>query len=265
MAIVDQGSDAFPFQVGDLYSRWTLDGLVEVGYAASVDFVSRPQLYQGDDIPEEIVTLRMSYGTNPKFPNTQQRQALMLPVFGRSDGLKPDASNLSSQFHLARKKLIDACVAFTERHVDTGLPMLEDRVRSALVPFRAYFEGLKGRSLSLGGEQVKVISDTAYNLLRSVGVAKVFGLIASNAHWPLTSTDPNGAKLVEAATGALPMPADYKVNYIRFILLQRVSQEGRAALSVVLKENSNENQDLHTLISRVYTWGSSLRDFQMPS
>ena len=77
MKPVDQAPDDFASLVGDLYSRWTLDGLVEIGYAVSVDFISRSQLYQGDDIPEEIVTLRISYGTDPKFPNTQQRQALM--------------------------------------------------------------------------------------------------------------------------------------------------------------------------------------------
>src|SRR5215475_10456017 len=67
----------YPAFVGDVYARWTLDCLVEIGYAIALDFVNRPQLYLGSDIPNEIVTLRISYGTDPLFPNTVQRQAMM--------------------------------------------------------------------------------------------------------------------------------------------------------------------------------------------
>src|SRR5215467_13710866 len=97
--------------VGDIYARWTLDCLVEIGYAISVDFVNRPYLYKGQDIPDNIVDLRISYGSDPGFPNTVQRQAIMLPIFGRSDGLKPDATSTTPvwPFQIARKNLIDAC------------------------------------------------------------------------------------------------------------------------------------------------------------
>lgn len=46
--------------IGQLYAIWTLDCLNEIGYAVAVDFVTRPQLYLGDDIPHTIVDLRMS-------------------------------------------------------------------------------------------------------------------------------------------------------------------------------------------------------------
>src|SRR5262245_5369754 len=84
-----QNSDDPLRLIGRLYAIWTLDCLIEIGYAISVDFITRPQLYLNEDIPDAIVQLRMSYGTDAQFPNTAQRQAMMMPVFGRSDGLMP--------------------------------------------------------------------------------------------------------------------------------------------------------------------------------
>jgi hypothetical protein len=51
-------SDFFAL-IGDLYTRWTLDGLTEIAYAIATDFIVRPQLYQTDDIPDAIVNLRL--------------------------------------------------------------------------------------------------------------------------------------------------------------------------------------------------------------
>ena len=103
MAAAPQASNPFPAFVGHLYAIWTLDCLEEIGYAVSVDFITRPHLYLGDDIPDQIVQLRMTYGTEAQFPNTAQRQAMMMPVFGRSDGLKPDASTGTAPFHTAER------------------------------------------------------------------------------------------------------------------------------------------------------------------
>jgi hypothetical protein len=255
-------TDDFPALLGDLYARWTLDCLIEIGYAISLDFVARPQLYQGDDIPDGIVGLRASYGSNADFANAAQRQAMMAPIFGRSDGLKPDASNAASSFHMARKKLVDACIAFSERAVDTGVSMLEDRVRSALVPLRAHFEGLRGKSFSLSYAQMKAESENVIRILTSPSVARVFSVAPAVKDWPLSSNDPNGAKLVEAAGSALALPAECKLGYTRFILSQRVAQEGGRALPLVLTADPNSEIDLHALISQVYSWGTSLRDFQ---
>jgi hypothetical protein len=151
-----RSSDDFLGLVSRLYASWSLDCLVEIGYAVSVDFVTRPQLYLSDDIPDRIVQLRTSYGTDSQFPNTVQRQAMIMPVFGRSDGLKPDASTGTAPFHIARKKFVDACVAFSERAVDSGIGMLEERVRSAVVPLRAHFQALVGKSIRLTGNQARI-------------------------------------------------------------------------------------------------------------
>lgn len=260
--VLEEQEDEFPTLVAQLYELWTLDCLNEIGYAVAVDFITRPQLYLSDDIPDAIVQLRMAYGTEVPFPNTAQRQAMLLPIFGRSDGLKPDASTGTSSFHIARKKFLDACIAFSERAVDTGLAMLEERVRSALVPLRAHFEALRGKSLRLTAtQQMQALSDTVISILQAPGVARVFSVSPAEAGWPFASDDPNGAKLVENAGAVLPLPQEYKLSYTKFILLQRVAQEGERTLPLVFTDNPT-SEDLLALISRGYSWGSSLRDFQ---
>jgi hypothetical protein len=229
----------------------------------SVDFITRPQLYLADDIPDVIVQLRMTWGTDVPFPNGVQRRALMLPIFGRSDSLTPDASTGTAPFHVARKKLIDACIAFSERSVDTGLTMLEERVRSALVPLRAHFDALRGKSVRLTATQQMIpLSDDVVGILRAPGVARVFSVSPAADKWPFDSDDPNGAKLVEKAGTDLPLAAECKLTYTKFILLQRVAQEGGRALALLLTTNPDSEPDLLALISKVYTWGTSLRDFQ---
>jgi len=254
--------DDFPSLIGHLYATWTLDCLIEIGCAVSVDLITRPQLYLSEDIPDTIVDLRMSYGTDARFPNTAQRQAMMMPVFGRSDGLRPDASTNTAPFYISRKKLVDACIAFSERAVDTGIAMLEERVRSAIVPLRAHFEAFRGKSLRLTAQQMNAISNTVVSILQSPDVAKVFSVSPPESGWPFDSDDPNGAKLVENAGLVLPLPQECKVGYTKFILLQRVAREGVQALILVLTADPNSDKELLSLISKVYTWGTSLLDFQ---
>jgi hypothetical protein len=260
MASASSSADDFPALIGDLYTRWTFDCLTEIGYAVSLDVIGRPQLYQADDIPDAVVDLRMGYGTGNDLPNTAQRQAMMAPIFGRSDGWRSDASGATSSFYMARKKLIDAAVAFSERAVESGVTMLEDRIRSALVPLRAHFDGLRGKSLRLSARQIKAESTSVIGVLTAPGIARVFSVPPADKGWPLTSNDANGAKLVEAAGSVLPLQADCKMGYTRFILLQRVAIEGGRALATTL--NPASDKDLSGLISQLYSWGTSLRDYQ---
>jgi hypothetical protein len=259
---VAQSAKDFPSLIGQLYARWTLDCLIEIGYAVSMDFVARPQLYLSDDVPESIVDLRMSYGTDPRFPNTAQRQMMLIPVFGKSDGHTPDASTGAAPFHVARKKLIDACISFSERAVDTGVAMLLERIRSALVPLRAHLEGLNGRSLRLSTQQIQTVSNTAIDILKAPEVARVFSVSPADDKWPFDSIDPNGAKLIENAGSKLALPQDCTLSYTKFILLQRVAQEGARTLPLVLTTDPTSEQALLALITHGYTWGTSLRDFQ---
>jgi hypothetical protein len=247
--------------IGDMYSQWTLDSIVELAYGVSNDFINRPQLYQNGEIPDEIVDLRMSYGTSRNFPNMQQRQLMLMPVFGKSDGQRPDSS--TSPFYSARKKLIDASIAYSERVYDTGLAMLKDRIRSAIIPIRSHLQSIAGHSVESSYDQSKKIFDLAVRILTSSVVARVFGVEKATEGWPMANDDPNGAKLVGAIGATLKLPPDYNLTYDRFILLQRVANEGRDALELLLLQDPTSSEEkLNDLVTKVYTWGTSLRDFQ---
>ncbi|MFM0174731.1 hypothetical protein PQR33_35995 [Paraburkholderia sediminicola] len=255
-------TDEFPNLIGTLYGRWTLDGVVELAYAVSLDFVARPHKYVSGEIPAVVSDLRVAYGTDKHFQNTLERQAMILPILGRSDALRADASVATSSFHMARKIFLDACSAFTERAVDTGVEMLEQRVRSSLVTFQAHFDGLRGTAAQVASKLLGQVFVHATDILKANGVAKVFGQDAADGDWPLESNDSNGAKLVDAIGTSLVIAADYKLTYTRFILLQQVAQEGSRVLPLVLASDPNSDSDLSKLITQGYAWGASLRDYQ---
>jgi hypothetical protein len=146
--------------------------------------------------------------------------------------------------------------------VDTGVAMLLDRVRSAIVPLRAHLDGLNGQSLRLTAQQIQDLLDTVIGILRAADVAKVFGVSPADARWPFDSVDPNGAKLIEDVGSTLSLPQDCRLSYTKFILLQRVAQEGGRTLSQILVTDLASESASLDLITQGYTWGTSLRDFQ---
>jgi hypothetical protein len=123
--------EEFPEIAAKLYGQWTLDCLGDISNAIANDVVARPQLYQSDDIPDDLVTFRMSYGTASHFPNPTQRQAMMAPILGQSDGRASGAtsgSGIKSSFQIARKKFVDACAAFAQYASDIERSVLEEEV-----------------------------------------------------------------------------------------------------------------------------------------
>jgi hypothetical protein len=68
----------------------------------------------------------------------------------------------------------------------------------------------------------------------------------ADARWPFDSVDPNGAKLVENIGLTLTLPPDCKLSYTRFILLQRVAQEGGRTLSLALVTTRPRNRPCST-------------------
>jgi hypothetical protein len=247
---------------GDIYARWTLDCIIEYAYAVSNDFIAKPHLYQREDIPDVIVDLRMAYGMSRNFPNMSQRQFMLTPIFGISDSRRSDVTVTNSSFHVARKKLVDACIAFSERAVDSGLAMLRDRVKSALVPLRSHFQSVAGKSVQASYNQHKAIFDVAIEILKTKGIVKVFGVDAPGEGWPLNSDDSNGAKLVSAISSTLTVEPEYVFTYEKFIFLQRVAREGQDALQAILSSEFSSEENLENLVTKVYTWGTSLRDFR---
>jgi hypothetical protein len=249
--------DEFPNIAKHLYARWTLDCLAEIGYAISKDAIARPQLYQSDDIPDELVTLRMSYGTAPHFPNSAQRRTMMSPILGSSDGLRTAAS---SQFQTARRNFVDACVVIAENASAAEGRILEERVRSSAAILRAHLEGVRGKSFRLSMQQINALFEIAVRTLKTPGVTKVFGIEHIQPEWPFNSMDPNGAKLIENIGTALSLSGDCKLTFTDFLSLQWIAQEGSQVIHLLLSVDPLSDNDLKSLIRSGYSWGTSLRE-----
>jgi hypothetical protein len=257
----DKQSPGYGKLIGDMYARWVLDCVVEMAYAVSVDFVARPDFYKGSDVPEGIAELRSAYGYARDYPNKSQRQDLNSPVFGLSDGYAPDSG--TDKFRALRRPLFDACIAYSERSVDVAAQKLKQRVLSALDPFPPYLRNFDGESIKLTYKQVKSLSDLSYKVLTSKSVAHVFGVDQPpDATWPLDANDPKGSQLVRSI-GERLQPKDAVFNEEKFGRLRRMAQEGRDALEAILT-NTTTDQSFENLVTRVYTWAISIKDYWTP-
>lgn len=261
----------FPNVVASLYGLWTLDGLVELAYAVSLDFVSRPESYVDADIPDAISDFRVSYGTDKEFQNTAERQAMVWPILGRSDWLKLDNSMAKSQFYTVRYAFLAACSNFSEKGVETRQEPLEAVVKQSLGDFRNYFNQVRGKSTVVASELLANVSKHATDVLTADGVARVFGFKSAGGGWPLavdSNSDPdansNGAKLVQAIGAQLTGPADYKLTASKFMQLQDVATQGALTLKRVLTTDPSlaSAEDLLALVSQAYTWLTSLQNFR---
>jgi len=226
-----------------------------------MDLVARPHMYVNDAIPDVIVRLRMEYGTAVQFPNAAQRASLMTQLFGKSDMQKPDAASAAS-FQAARAVFFMAATAYTERTQNAPAAPLEDRVRSSLVPLRAHFAKLKGRGIALSGDQILNCFNAAVEVLKSPGVAIVFGQDQVEEVWPFGASNPKGAKLIEAIGAVLPIANELKFTSTRFVLLQRLATAGGVCIKDVLTKDDSAPTGLGAIVTSGYAWASAYRDFQ---
>ena len=246
--------------IGAMYFRCTLDNLIELAYKVSIDFTHRPHLYKNCNVTDELVSLQMSYGHTTGFPNLEQRRSMYIPIFGKSDGAQFENANFSA-FHQLREKLIESSKAYSERVHETGLQMLEERVRSANIPLNNYLSNVNGRALQASFYQINNIFQIAIRILRNQDVARAFGVGLINGLWPFQNNDPNGAMLVELIGTNFKNQSNFIMTHDKFVLLQRVASEGQLALNLVLSANLDAPDQLRELITRTYVWGSSLRNY----
>ena len=249
----------YPTLLGDLYARYTLDAVIETASAVAKDFAARPEFYKGDQVPVGIVDLRIAYGYAALFPNRAQRQEIASPIFGLSDGYAPGTS--VDKFRSLRKPLFDACITFSERTIAQSIEGLRQRVISALKLFQPHLSNFDGRSVRLGSQQVVQVSELAFEILRSQGIAQVFGVNPPPpAAWPIGSNDSNGALLIRSIGEKLQLPPEYLFNEEKFQRLRRVAEQGRLALRAILLTPPNGDLD-DALVTSIYTWAISLRDY----
>lgn len=264
-------AEAIPTQpygalVGDMYSRWTLDCLVEIAHAVSIDYVARPEFYRGTDVPDNIADLWSSYGYQRNYPNRGQRSDLNGPVFGASDGYTAPkgVTPVADKFRQYRDPLFKACIAYTERTTSDATSGLKNGVIQAMKFFPQYLRNFEGNSIQSTYEQEVFVSDLSFQVLRSGTVSGAFGVSpAPSSTWPLDSDDQRGAQLVNAITDALQLK-DMALTQEKFTKLRAMAQDGRDALEATLEDDPTGDANFEDLVEKVYAWAKSV-DYYMAS
>jgi hypothetical protein len=243
-----------------MYKRWTLDCIINIAYAVSVDFSQRPELYQevGEKIADKLTELQSNFGFEASFPNVITRQMLMKPLFGESDG--HGSGNDGSTFQSFRLPVLAAAADFSENAQPTAFAMLRERVRSAIVPFKTHLVDLKGASLLQTQKRTESIFDTAQLILKDPHVSVVFGINGNiDSAWPLESNDPQGAKLIEKITTQLTGLPYGVITKEMFVRIQRIAEKGYQSIRIIIDQDiENTEFNLDPLISELYAWGSDL-------
>ena len=170
--------------VAQLYLHWTLDCFVEIAYALSLDAINRPQQYQRDDIPDDLLTIRMGYGTHISLPSASQRQAMIFPLLGGSDRFGMQ-TNVHSAFQTVRNELFNACAALPRQGVSHDKHLLETRIFSAAGLLRAHFERVRGKSFRMSSDQIRMAFDLSTSVIKNSGIATIFGASDLDPEWPL--------------------------------------------------------------------------------
>jgi hypothetical protein len=246
-----------------MYKRWTLDCVIEIAHAVALDFNGRPELYQqvADDIAAKLTQLQANYGFQADFPDAPIRLRLMQPVFGESDG--HGSGNDGSAFQTYREPVLAAAADYAENFFaqPTGFPMLRERVRNALVSFKTHMVDLQGASLSQTENRMAFIFDIAQSTLKDPNMFAVFGINGNiDPAWPLESTDPQGAQLIQNITTQLPDLPYGVISREMFVHIQRIAEKGFQSIRIILDTNIEDPKfDIDPLITELYAWGSELR------
>ena len=247
-------------QLGLMYKRWTLDCIVNIAYAVALDFSQRPELYQevSDTIAEQLTELQSFFGFDANFPNMTARQMLMAPIFGESDG--HGSGNDTSAFQTFRLPVLAAAADFSENAQPTAFPMLRERVRSAVVPFRTHLIDLKGASINQTRTRTESIFNVAQTILKDAKISLVFGINGlADSNWPLNKIDPQRAKLIEKITTQLTGLPYGVITKEAFVRIQRIAEKGDQSIRIIVDQNIEDPAvDLDPLISELYAWGSDL-------
>jgi len=253
--------------LGDLYARWTLDCLIEIAHAVSLDFVAQPNRYRGSDVPENIVDLRSSYGYQRNYPNQTQRTEVNSPIFGASDGYiaAKGGAGVSDDFHNLRSTLFKACVIFTRRSVVDAPGGLKDDIIKAVGKFVPPLSFFEGTSLQFTSTDLQFVSGLAYEIFRSPVVSGRFGFngVVPTVEWPLKADDEIGAQLIVAISKELQLK-EWGKTEDQFRNLRSMAQDGNEALQSILLDDPTGQGRFDALVSKIYSWAQSVETYQGP-
>jgi hypothetical protein len=248
--------------IGDMYARWTLDTIIEVARAVSLDYIARPDFYRGQ-VTDKIVDLSFSYGFTRNFPDKHQRSRLNSPIFGVSDGypLPRGVTAVADKFHQYRGPLFKACIAYTERTVTDSRGGLREAIVQAMTFFPSFLRNFEGYSARLSYEQMHFLSDLCYEILRNPTVSGVFGVAPTPSElWPLKADDQRGSQLIEVISTTLQIKSSAS-SQEAFTKLRLLAQSGGEALEAVLLDDPTSEGHFEKLVQKVYAWAKSYADY----
>jgi len=182
---------------------------------------------------------------------------MMIPLLGRSDGNQ--AGPLGS-FQAARGKFVNACIAFAEHASAFETSILEDRMRLSASTLRDHFVGVRGKSFRTTAGQIEALFEVVTRIIKHQAITRIFGIERVSPEWPLSSLDPNGAKLIENVGETLSLSGVCRITYTDFLTLQRVAEKGSETIRLLLSSEPLSNVNIKHLIAQGYVWASALRE-----
>jgi hypothetical protein len=245
-----------------IYERSTLDCIVEVAHAVSLDFVNRPRHYREipDDIIEQMQNFRSSWGTNPDWPDLPQRAAIYTPLLGLPASIAGREESMPIQ--QAAEGVRQAATKYSERVYDTGEPMLRQAFCDATVTLQAQLTTISSVSVLKDGlARTNNVFKQAQALLSNDQVAGAFGLPAApGPRWPFGGNfDGNGAYLIEEITEILNISTTGTVSQQHFIVLQRIAHYGHQTIKEAREYKPDwKPEQVSALIMLAYSWTTAL-------
>lgn len=249
------------------YARWTLDCVIDSAVLISEDYAKRYRQYRAvlEDTSSLLMDFRIRTGSDPQWPNSVQRAAILTPFLGTSDG-KP-GSDRGTPFQEIASGLRMAAIAYSERVYDTGEPMLRQAFIDTARHFRAYLSTLSGSVIQAARTQTELMFNRATKVLSTEGVTHAFGLPPAPAgSWPLPVDfkgadflDGNGAYFIEEVYRVL-QPPGVSFKQQQFLVLQRVAVAGARTMDGILRDHHEKDEDaVRDLIGHAYTWSTAVR------
>jgi hypothetical protein len=240
-----------------MYARWTLDCVIESALAVAKDYVKRYRHYSGvsPETANILADLRSRTGSDPSFPSADQRAAIYTPLLGCSDAKAPI---YETTFQKSAAALRAAAIAYSERAVDSGEPMLKQAFVDAAKSFKACLSTLVGGVVDVGDSETAKIFENSVKILADDAVARAFGLTAApSSPWPVNADlDGNGAYLIEEITRTLQPSGVGLILQEQFLALQQVAASGAQAINDVTQ--SDLQTELAQLITEAYSWATAL-------
>ena len=251
----------------NLYELFTLEIIPGLGTIMAKTFETNPKQFKNvpPDISATLARLHYRTGHDEYYLESGQRQNLVGPLLGTSDGIR-DAER-SAPFHQAAIGLRQAAVDFVQRSFDTGERQLRNAFRDAAKTLYAYLTNVEG---AVANNALGPLDTHFADVVSVLGNAEYCGgrqlPPAPSGAWPRSGDfDGDGAALVEELSQraiADALSTSVWTSVAQFIAVQRVADYGAATLDEVLLDPQMDGDErADEVINLAYRWWTAIRDY----